>query len=130
MFKDMRAYLRTIGHPYADNHAYGDGPNWRFRTIRTALRELGLSEHLLRHGVQREVFWCPLAENAEELLLTGNGSPNIANLLSAAEVSSLAKERWMLPRSYRNQQYRAWERSRITALLEQKSTRGVIAVAS
>ncbi len=31
LFAEFRDYLREIGHPYADLHRFGDGPNWRLR---------------------------------------------------------------------------------------------------
>jgi hypothetical protein len=34
LFLDLREYLRGIGHPYADLHRFGQGPNWRMRTTR------------------------------------------------------------------------------------------------
>ena len=43
--------------------AIGSGPgrNWRLRTTRAALAELGFRNNLLRHGIQREVFIAFLA---------------------------------------------------------------------
>jgi hypothetical protein len=38
LYEELRDYLRTIGHSYADSHQYGAGPNWRLRTTRIALR--------------------------------------------------------------------------------------------
>ncbi len=39
IFGQMRDYLRLIHHPYAAGHRFGQGPNWRLRTIRTVLAE-------------------------------------------------------------------------------------------
>ncbi|MGC2836046.1 MAG: Druantia anti-phage system protein DruA [Methylocella sp.] len=44
LFEDLREYLRLIGHAYTDQHTFGEGPNWRLRTIRVALGEIGISE--------------------------------------------------------------------------------------
>lgn len=117
LFAELRRYLRTIGHPYADQHRYGEGPNWRLRTTRAALKALGFRDDLLRHGIQREVFFCGLAANATELLRTGRGSPDLSSLLSAHEVAELAMERWMLPRSERRSEYREWMRDDLWRLL-------------
>ena len=108
LFAELRAYLRQIGHPYADHHRFGEGPNWRLRTTRVALKELGFRDDLLRHGIQREVFICQLASNAVELLRTGKGRPNLSSILSVSEVVRLARERWMLPRSERRPDYQQW----------------------
>ncbi len=108
LFTELRNYLREIGHSYADLHRFGQGPNWRLRTIRAALEALGFKADILRHGIQREVFICMLAANAKKLLRTGRGRPDLSSLLSAQEVAQLAVERWMLPRSRRRTDYRNW----------------------
>lgn len=43
LFNRMRHLLMKEGHEYATKHKFGDGPNWRMRTIRVALQSLGLS---------------------------------------------------------------------------------------
>ncbi len=108
LFTDIRDYLREIKHPYADLNRFGQGPNWRFRTTRAALDELGFRREILCHGIQREVFLCNLAENANKILRTGKGRPDLSSLLSASEVAQLAVDRWMLPRSIRRPEYVNW----------------------
>ena len=106
LFEDMRAYLKVRKHKYADSHQYGDGPNWRLRTIRQALRLLGMDPKLLRHGLSREVFISCLADNALEILRGKRKRPKYDSLLSASEVTALAIKRWLKPRSERNSAYR------------------------
>ena len=108
LFLELREFLRGIGHGYADLHRFGQGPNWRLRTTRAALQELGFNDNLLRHGIQREVFLCELAGNARKLLRKGNGHPDLSSLLSAREVGELAKVRWIVPRAERRPDYRLW----------------------
>ena len=117
LFRELRDYLRAIGHQYADQHRFGQGPNWRLRTTRAALTTLGFRNDLLRHGIQREVFFCSLASNAAKILLTGKGRPDLSSLLTAQQVADLALERWILPRSQRRPDYRAWNSSDILRLL-------------
>ena len=117
LFIELRDYLRGIGHRYADQHRFGQGPNWRLRTTRAALMALGFRDDLLRHGVQREVFFCCMASNAARILRTGKGRPNLSSLLSAQEVVDLALERWILPRARRRPDYREWNRSDVLQLL-------------
>jgi hypothetical protein len=117
LFLDLREYLREIGHPYADLHRFGQGPNWRMRTTRVALHALGFKDDMLRHGIQREVFICELANNSLQLLHRGRGRPDLSSLLSAEEVANLAVERWMLPRSQRRPEFKMWKREQIEALL-------------
>jgi hypothetical protein len=117
LFAELREYLREVGHSYADQHRFGQGPNWRMRTTRVALEILGFEDDMLRHGIQREVFFCQLAGNALNILRNGRGRPNLSSLLSAEEVAQLAVERWMLPRSERMPEFRAWRREDIRGLL-------------
>jgi hypothetical protein len=117
LFADLRAYLREIGHPYADLHCYGEGPNWRMRSTRAALEALGFKDDLLRHGIQREVFLCQFADNATKLLRTGKGKPDLSSLLSAEAVAKLAIERWILPRSDRRPEFKLWKSEDIKMLI-------------
>ena len=117
LFLELRDYLRSIGHAYADQHRFGQGPNWRLRTTRAALKALGFRDELLRHGIQRQVFICNLASNAATILRTGKGRPNLSALLTASQVADLALERWVLPRASRRPDYRLWNRSGILQLL-------------
>jgi hypothetical protein len=117
LFAELRDYLREIGHAYADLHRFGEGPNWRMRTTRAALESLGFEEDMLRHGIQREVYICTLAENALKILRTGRGKPDLSTLQSADQVARLAIERWMLPRSQRMPEFRAWKREGILSLI-------------
>ncbi len=117
LFRDLRDYLREIGHSYADLHCYGEGPNWRMRSTRAALEALGFKNDLLRHGIHREVFLCQFADNAFKLLRTGKGKPDLSSLLSAEDVARLAVERWMLPRSERRPEFKLWKREDIETLI-------------
>ncbi len=116
LFAELRDYLREAGHPYADLHCFGQGPNWRLRTARAALKALGFRDDMLRHGIQREVFISFLADNAQALLRKGRGRPDISSLLSATDVADLAIQRWILPRSRRRPEYRAWTADDLHAL--------------
>lgn len=126
LFVEMRNYLRELKHKYADKHRFGQGPNWRLRTIRAALTALGFKEDLLKHGIQREVFFCEMAENARSILRTGKGRPNLSALLTAREVGELAVKRWMAPRAERRPEYRLWQALSIGDLLVIKRTTGKV----
>lgn len=117
LFDDMREYLRLQGHRYADRHKYGEGPNWRLRTIRAALGELGINEAVLRHGIRREVFMCSMVPNAVDILRTGKGKPDLSTLQTVEEISDLARTRWMVPRAERNKDYLSWQRAEILDLI-------------
>lgn len=109
LFVELRDYLRDLDHQYADQHAFGQGPNWRLRTTRAALKALGFKDDLMRHGIQREVFICQLATNAAKLLHSGSGKPDTQSLLSVREIGELALNRWLIPRSMNRPDFRCWK---------------------
>lgn len=116
LFIEMRDYLRYIDHTYADQHAFGQGPNWRLRTTRAALSALGFKDDLMRHGIQREVFICQLACNSTKILQTGRGNPDVSSLLSVEDISSLALSRWVIPRAKNLPDFLKWESSELINL--------------
>ncbi len=116
LFSELRSYLREIDHPYADHHRLGAGPNWRLRTTRAALKELGFSDNVLCHGIRREVFISFLATEGVEYLRTGKGIVDFSGLLSVDEVSSLALKRWIVPRAERRPEFRDWQREELVPI--------------
>ncbi|MFH1987913.1 MAG: Druantia anti-phage system protein DruA [Pseudomonadota bacterium] len=120
LFDLMRTYLRAHNHPYASNHGYGDGPNWRLRTVKAALGMIGMSPNLLRHGIGRQVFVSELADNACEVLC--GRSPKLSGLvqLSAGEIGNQALDRWMVPRAMRVPEYKSWQSSQLLSLIYAK----------
>lgn len=110
LFKTMREYLKTHGHPYADNHQYGDGPNWRLRAVRECLRLLGLNTDWLHHGIAREVFVCELAKNARSFLAGRSKHPRYDGLPTVAEAAAAARSRWLVSRAARRPEFVAWRR--------------------
>ncbi|KRB96408.1 hypothetical protein ASE11_17720 [Hydrogenophaga sp. Root209] len=124
IFGKMRDYLRLSKHPYADKHNFGEGPNWRLRTIKVALKEIGINESVLRHGIQREVFISSFCKNSISILKKGKGKPNLDDLKTVDEISELAKNRWIVPRAERRDDYKQWDRSQIRTLI-----RGTVAAA-
>lgn len=119
LFEKMRGYLRERDHRYADKHKFGEGPNWRLRTIRAALSALDFNENILRHGIKREVFISRLAANAYEVLRTGAQAPDVSGLLSVADISDRARDRWMVPRAERGEiDFRGWQREMIPRLIK------------
>ncbi|MFC1764902.1 Druantia anti-phage system protein DruA [Planctomycetota bacterium] len=117
LFEDMRYYLKKKNHHYATNHQFGDGPNWRLRTIRACLDMIGMNSDLLKHGICREVFISRLAMNAERVLRGEVSRPCWRDLLSVEKVAELAKDRWVVPRAKRRKEFRDWEAVKIRQLL-------------
>ena len=126
LFADLRAYLKSNNLATADMHEFGQGPNWRIRTIRSALGALGFKGDILKHGVQREAFISLLAENSASILRTGKGTPKLTNLKRVSEIADLAKERWLLKRAQSRTEYLAWRKSDVGPLIKS----GTIALAA
>ncbi len=117
MFKSMREYLKAKGHAYADNHQYGDGPNWRLRAVRECLRMLELNTDWLHHGIAREVFVCELAKNARSFLAGNTKRPRYEGLPTVADIAAAARSRWIEPRSMRRPDFAEWKREGLLLLL-------------
>ena len=91
--------------PFAPNR-FGQGPNWKIRTIRTCLELLDLPATMLNHGIKRHVYIAPLASNYVEFLLGKDKKPIYYNLPSC-ELIEHFKKRWFLPRSIRCPEYKS-----------------------
>jgi hypothetical protein len=103
-YEMMRKFLEDIGHPIVKRNRFGQGPNWKMRTIRICLEELGLSSDLLKHGIPREIYIVPLASNYIEYLNDEAPTPDYYDFPSC-ELISFFKKRWLIPRSERIKRY-------------------------
>jgi hypothetical protein len=117
LFSELREYLRKRKHKYVDGHRFGQGPNWRLRTIRAAFDALGFKADLLKHGIGREVFVCELAQNADRILNGQAVKANYSGLKSVEEIGALARERWIIPRATRRPEFRDWTHDHFRALV-------------
>ena len=117
LFAELRAYLRKRKHKYVDGHRFGQGPNWRLRTIRAAFDALEFKADLLRHGIGREVFLCEVARNALKILRGEAVRANYRGLKTVAEIGALARDRWLVPRAERRPEYKDWNREQFRDLV-------------
>lgn len=114
LFSDMRDHLRSLGHTYADQNRFGNGPNWKMRAIRTSLELLGFDPKILRHGIKREAFICKVADNSLSVLnspATNIVRPEWNSLLDAEQVAGLGYERWVGPRAASDNRYLAHDKN-------------------
>ena len=117
MFDSLRDYLEETGHPYASGHRFGMGPNWKLRVARAALEALGIDGNsILKHGIEREVYAIPLAENWRKVL-SGEHQRVRSLTKPAAEISKFCLDRWIVPRSKRDESFRALDSSSIMSTL-------------
>lgn len=105
LFRELAALTQTPGAERENE--YGHGPNWKFRTIRKALQQLGLPGNLLRHGIRRQLFIAPVAHNWAEYLRgeTNTIEPSTQPL---EHLAAHFRDRWAIPRAERRPAYRDW----------------------
>ena len=85
-------------HPSYSGAEFGEGANWKIRTLRQALNLLGVSNNYMQHGLTREVFLGELASNSMGFL-RGETNELDYHFASIEEITEFWKERWLLPRS-------------------------------
>ncbi len=124
LFAKMREYLVHVHDAYAANHRFGDGPNWKLRTVRKVLAMIGLNPDLMRHGIAREVFVCPLARNAREVLSGTSAVGDFSALMPAKDIASRAVARWVAPRAGRRPEFRVWRRDELENMLRPTKVAG------
>lgn len=118
LFEDLREYLRSKEDPNADSHNYGQGPNYRLRSIRKALALLGLNPDMARHGLTREVFFCSFASNALQFLRGEHKRVRYDQLPTVEEMGQAAMARWVVPRAERMPEFRSWRSERFLPELD------------
>ena len=109
IFEALRGHLEATGHPYASGHRFGMGPNWKLRVVRAALEGIGIDGNsILKHGIEREVYAIPLAQNWQKILLGSN--KNVRSLsLPASEIADFCLNRWMVPRARRDERFKDFD---------------------
>lgn len=97
------------------NIKWGTGPRNKRVVIRGALKTLGLSNDLLYHGIKRELFLAPLVKNWKQILLEQNkNSKPLKN--DVKYISSYMLNRWVIPRSERDETYKSFNNSSYSLL--------------
>ncbi len=111
LFEEMRAYLDATVRGKSGNR-FGAGPNWKMRTVRAALDQLDLPEGLLQHGIRREIYAVPLAQNYE-LFLRGETTRLKPFDLPFAGLAAFWRERWLEGRATRKPEFKDFKRTEI-----------------
>ena len=81
----------------------------RGRVARAALEDIGIDGNsILKHGIEREVYAIPLAQNWQKILLGSN--KNVRSLASPApDIADFCLNRWMIPRARRDDSYKDFD---------------------
>ena len=117
VFDLLRDHLEKTGHPYASGHRFGMGPNWKLRVARAALEDIGIrGNSILKHGIEREVYAIPLAENWRKVL-SGEHQRVRSLTKTAAEISEFCLDRWIVPRSKWDASFWSFDRGSIISTL-------------
>lgn len=98
---EMVSFLETTGNDLIKRNRFGDGPQWKMRVLSACLKEVQLNPDVLKHGVKRGVYICPLAMNYQKYLLGKTNSPRYYRQ-STDEIFSYFKGKYLLPRSQTN----------------------------
>ena len=107
IFAELQNVLLRRNHPYAKGNEFGNGPNWRIRVIRQAAVELGVKAEVVQHGICRQVYVVPLADNTCDILL-GKAQRPIYITKTTAETADYWRERWAIPRAQRHPEWKNW----------------------
>lgn len=103
-YKKLLEIAKITNKNIGKNSLWGSGPRNKRVVIRSALRELGLSQKLLYHGIKRELFLVPLCKNWKEVLTSRNKQLRpLEN--STGYISNYIINRWMIPRTERDKSY-------------------------
>lgn len=103
-YGQLREYAENYCEKTAKHEAWGTGFRNRREVVRRVLAHVGLSDQLMNHGIRRELFVMPLAQNTQEFL-RGDHSRLLWYHQPADALSGYFLERWLRPRAQRNQEY-------------------------
>lgn len=108
-YDDLRQFALNHCEATAKHARWGNGFRNRRELLRKVLPLLGLSRELVYHGVQREIFVVPMADNSAEFL-RGEHQRLQAHDWAVEHLFEWFRDRWLLPRAARDDRYRAFDR--------------------
>lgn len=108
LYEELRELASERCDPTAKHRLWGTGFRNRRELVRKALPLLGLPQQFSYHGVERQVFVAPLAENSKEFL-RGEEQDLMRFKQSPEELFSWFRDRWLLPRAARDSRYREFD---------------------
>jgi len=117
LFQNMKKYLELRSELSGDDslqegYKYSQGANWKFRVIRSCLKELGLNSDFLNHGIKREIFIAPVASNWQKFLRGEN--KRIKRLdLPMNDLAEYYRNRWAVGRGERKPDFQNWNRDQL-----------------
>lgn len=107
LYDTISKYVVENCEPTAKQKLWGTGFRNRREVIRKCLSKLGLPIGWAYHGVHREIFLVPLAKNTQNFL-RGEHTDLQWFDQSAEELAAFFKDRWLIPRSQKDERYKLW----------------------
>lgn len=86
-----------VPHEKFESYNFGQGSNWKLRTLKIGLAKLKLPEEILTTGWRRAYYVCPLITNFQEYMTMQHKRPKFIRR-SAADFVTYWKEHWIEPR--------------------------------
>ena len=108
-YDDLRKFALEYCDATAKHALWGDGFRNRRELVRKTLPLLNLPGELLYHGIKREIFVAPLAENTREFL-KGDDQRLQWHNRTVDELFEWFRTRWLLPRAERDSRYLHFEK--------------------
>ncbi len=109
LYGDLSKYANRWCISTGKHEKWGTGFRNRREMIRRCLAKIGLSRELVYHGVQREIFVIPTADNSAAFL-RGQDNRLFWKTAPVAELFAAFRDRWLLPRAKRDDRYRSFDR--------------------
>jgi len=104
IYEDLRTFAIENCDATAKHQAWGTGFRNRRELVRKALPLLGLSNDLLYHWIEREVFVAPLARDTAAFL-RGDDQQLHCHRRTVDDLFEWFRDRWLLPRAARDDRY-------------------------
>ncbi|WP_322798388.1 Druantia anti-phage system protein DruA [Thermoflexus sp.] len=104
-YERLRAILRARG--LLPRNGFEGGPRLKWQNITRALRMIGLSSEIMRHGIRLPVFLIRTVRNLEEFMENPGVSPDYLDLPADLLVETW-KEKWLHPLLRRWDAWRRW----------------------
>lgn len=105
LYAPISEYAEKYCEPTAKQDSWGTGFRSRREVVRKTLGHLGLSTEWLYHGIKREAYAIPFAENTREFLRGDHSRLRWFNR-PLDDLFEFYRDRWLLPRSQRDTSYR------------------------
>ncbi len=107
IYESMVEFARINSRATAKHQAWGNGFRNRREVLQKVLIALGLPQEWRNHGINREIFVSPLAENARQFLSGGASKLDYYDQ-PVSELFGWYRERWLMPRSQREKRHIDW----------------------